>query len=65
MTALEEFTGPTCPICATNDQVRRERGRYVCFTCWTVFTGEQDEWARARDQREKYAAHRAPVKEPT
>lgn len=45
---------PTCPICATEGDVQREGGRWVCFHCWTVFTGEQGEWERSREQRKAY-----------
>lgn len=55
MTVREEFTGPTCPLCATNGEIERHAGHWLCFMCWTVFTGSQDEWNRMREQRENRA----------
>lgn len=43
---------PTCPLCATNDQIQRHAGAWLCFACWTVFSGSQGEWARWAKNRE-------------
>lgn len=43
---------PTCPLCGDNARVERERDRWLCVACWTVFMGSQDEWNRMREARE-------------
>lgn len=53
---------PTCPVCSKRDRVQRERDRWLCGACWTVFTGSQDEWERSRPMREARAA--IPVQRP-
>lgn len=53
---------PTCPVCATRERVQRERDRWLCGGCWTVFTGSQDEWERSRVMRE--AREAIPVQRP-
>jgi ribosomal protein L37AE/L43A len=46
---------PTCPICRRQD-AEPYKSRWVCRGCWTLFTGSQLEWERARDMRESYEA---------
>lgn len=57
---------PTCPVCATREKVARERGKWLCGKCWTLFTGSQDEWERCRgmrDQRNATPVQRYPRRE--
>lgn len=56
VTQREEFTAPTCPVCGDREKVQREKGRWLCGGCWTLFTGGQDEWERSRAQRERRAS---------
>jgi hypothetical protein len=65
VTAEPATTGPSCPFCATNHKVGRDKlggspdgrisGRmvYLCGSCWTVFTSGQHEWDRSREIRER------------
>lgn len=56
MTDRDPIPSPTCPLCATRDRVQRDRHRWLCCACWTVFTGSQDEWERTRHMRERRQA---------
>lgn len=63
MTHLDEPERPSCPLCTTREDVRRDRvaGRhvYLCGLCWTVFTGGEDEWHHFAKQRDIYQKHYA------
>lgn len=47
---------PTCPLCATQDRVGRERGHWLCVRCWTLFTGSPGEWELMRVARDERAS---------
>jgi hypothetical protein len=49
-----KFT-PTCPVCRGQD-AEPYKSRWVCRACWTLFTGSQLEWERAREMREHHDA---------
>lgn len=53
---------PTCPLCASNDEVQRDtiRGHHIwlCGHCWTAFSGGTDEWEQWRNRRDMYANHK-------
>lgn len=65
MMHFDPASAPTCPICGTNDKVRRDkmggstvgnvnaRLVWVCSRCWSVFAGGQHEWDRSRNARER------------
>lgn len=65
MMHFDSVSAPTCPICGTNDKVRRDkmgggavgnvdaRLVWVCSRCWSVFAGSQQEWERSRSTRER------------
>lgn len=47
---------PTCPVCISRERVERQKpARWLCSTCWTLFTGSQGEWESFRYMRELYA----------
>lgn len=65
MMHFDPVSAPTCPMCGTNDKVRRDkmgggavgnvhaRLVWVCSRCWSVFAGSQQEWERSRSTRER------------
>lgn len=47
---------PTCPLCGSHERVIREKDRWLCGGCWTLFTGGQGEWESEREHRERRAS---------
>lgn len=51
---------PTCPVCSSREDVKRQHPHWLCGGCWTVFTGSQDEWERTRDMRDAWQKRYKP-----
>lgn len=59
------MNAPSCPLCSSTDHVERsvvgakhQKVVWLCGSCWTAFTGSEDEWREYQERRVMYAAHK-------